>query len=618
MATTITIGGTEVSYQSFSIDVPLSPVDIAPSATVRTQARESIAPNDDVTITIDGAEIFSNASTTSAGEKSEVGGRKVKAEHDAVTLFGEAVDVSQANATDEDVLQAALSNANSGGSFTLDYAGTATSLGNDYTVENREVKQVFRDMMDRTSRVWWVDPAGSTIHVEPLGHRGTWQAIDTQTDKATVLRFNEGSRDSVRNDVTVVGTGEERVEGSDTDATSISTYGRQSEEVNVEYITTTGEAGDMASELLIPNPLASGKVLAGSNVGDVTQPLVNYTIDLTDVPKDIDETGLVVESQTIEQGRATLQVGEGSGVSLSNVNRMAKSRDDLTAGGDIYGTDRISDDAITSTKLVDTAVIEEKIADLSISETKIQDDSISTPKLKAEAVTAAKILAGTITAAEIAAGTLTANEIDVLDLDAADISILNGSGEGLEFNLSGSTVVMEPTPSGSAGIGSDSNRMGLSFFSTVHGGIVTDSIFPENPSDSSTNFQVVGEDFADNAFKPGEDNRNYIGTASQAFREMNAHNFVTASPDPIDAVDCGGLCDVDWYDNPPEPVRQRARDIGETDAEIPEDMDHTPVELGTMANWLLETCKSQQELIESQRDRLDDLAERVAALEEAG
>jgi len=370
---------------------------------------------------------------------------QVEAAHQARDVFEDTVSLSLTTPTTEEVLSAALSNADGGSNLTLSYSGTAVTLDNDYNVTDRPLKRVFRDMMDRTGRVWWVDPGGTTVNVEPLGGRGTWKTIDTQADRATLERFDTGSVDTVRNAVTVVGTGEEQVRATVEDSTSISTYGRRpgNSPYNVAYVTTQSEAQAVASELIITGPQPEGDLLVGSNVGDVTQPLANYQVDVLDSGKNINADNLVVEQQTITQGRANLTLGAGVGVSVEEINRQSKSQDDQNEPGSVYGNDRLASGSVTETELVDASVIESKLADLSVSLQKVQDDAIDTvkitdsaietPKLNSEAVTAAKILAdtitaneidaGTITALEIAADTLTANEIDTLDLATNQLSI---------------------------------------------------------------------------------------------------------------------------------------------------------------------------------------------------
>jgi len=316
-----------ITYSDFSIEVPTSSIAHAPSATVTTQVRESINPNQPIRIVIDGTTRFEGV-TESSGRKQQRGQVRLSAVHDAEALFEERVDLSLTSPTVSEVLDGALTNANRGSNFTLDYSGTDTSLSSDYEADNRQLSQIFRDMCDRTGRVWWVDPASHDIHVEPVGGRGLWKSLDAQADGVAVRSFDEGSVKTVRNDVTVNATAGENVTGTATDATSISEYGRRSEKVNIAYAATAAEADAYAQELIIPDPLAQGEIAVPQSVGTVEAPLVNYTVDLTDSPKDINATGLAVEKQTIEQGRATLKIGEGSGVSLENVNRNAKSRDD--------------------------------------------------------------------------------------------------------------------------------------------------------------------------------------------------------------------------------------------------------------------------------------------------
>jgi len=153
-------------------------------------------------------------------------------------------------------------------------------------------------------------------------------------------------------------------------------------------------------------------------------------VDVTDDAKGVSETGLVIEKQTIEQGRATLEIGEGSGVNLASVNRKSKSVGDTTEPGSVYGNDRLGDASVDSDQLVNTAVIESKLDDLAVTldkvapdaidETKITDGAVTTPKLFADAVVADKIASRTILADNIAVGTLTAVEMaaDIFGYDA--------------------------------------------------------------------------------------------------------------------------------------------------------------------------------------------------------
>lgn len=698
MTTEVYIDSTEVPYRDWDITIPTSPVDIAPSASVTTNANATIAANDAIEIDIDGTTVFAGY-TRSGGTISELGGVEVDAYHGGRDVFEDTVSLSITAPTDQQVLENALSAAGGGTTLTVDYTGITTPLNNAYECTDRSVKRIFRDMMDRTGRIWWIDPAGTTVHVQPLGDRGTWQAIDTQADRATLQRFDTGNVDTVRNAVTVVGTGEEQVRATVEDSTSINTYGRRpgNSPYNVSYVTAESEATAVADELIVSDPQPEGTLLVGSNVGDVTQPLANYQVDVTDQGKDLDIDNLVVEKQTIEQGQATLTLGAGAGVSIAEINRKSKSKDDQNEPGSVYDSDRIADDAISSAKIRDNAVdsfklengavqsinladgsvLTTKIDQFAITETEIADDAVTTPKLVAGAVEAGKISTGTITgtefdrvvdgevvgsediinlladkvifadtgdtadglttpengttviqggkietngvtalqidsdtitANEIMAGTITAELLDALQVDTQSLQIVNGSGDGVEFNESGGSVVLEPTTNGSGGIGSDFNRFGPSFFESLNMDIANIGAIGAQGSQIAEGFETGDETTADVYLRPTTDDTNYLGDSTKAYTQIHSHNFVTSSPDPIQSVDCDGLCDIDWYENPPEPVRERAREMGETDAEVPEGRDHTPVELSTMANFLLETCKAQQ-------TRIDDLEKRIERLE---
>jgi len=383
------------NYGEFEIEFGVSDVLVAPEATITLPRTADVSAGTRIRIREGDETIFEGNVVRTNPRRN--GPMRVDLEHDAFGLFEETVMLS-VSGTDRDVLEAALAEAS--GSWTLAYPGTGTTLGDDYETDGRTVKRVFRDMTDRVGRIWWVG-ADHTITVAPLGDGGLLASVDTSTDAARVDDWTPDDSDTVVNDVTVIGTGGEKVEGSADDAASIDEFGRKPERVNVEYIRSSSEANAYAAELLNAEPNASATVTVGASVADVAAPVVNQTLDVTDAQGTGMDAELPIESQTVTQGSAELGLGDGTGVNIAKFNRSEKSKADVTDEGSVYNTERIADAAIETPKLVD----------LSITETKIQDDSISTPKLQAEAVTANEILANSITAAQIDTLFLATNEI---------------------------------------------------------------------------------------------------------------------------------------------------------------------------------------------------------------
>ena len=473
------------NYGEFEIENGVSDVLIAPEATITVPRTAPVSAGTRIRIRESGETIFEGNAVRTKPRSN--GPMRVDLEHDAYGLFEETVDLS-VSGTDEDVLEAALAEAS--GSWTLAYSGTGTTLGDDYEADGRTVKRVFRDMVDRVGRVWWVD-VDHTIHVAPLGDGGLLASVDTSTDAARVDDFTPDDTDTVVNDVTVIGTGGEKVEGGDTDAGSLDECGRRPERVNVEYIRSQSEADDYASELLNPEPDASATVTVGASVADVASPVVNQTLDVTDEQGTGMNERLPIESQTVTQGSAELGLGDGTGVNIAKFNRSEKSKGDLTEPGSVYGNDRIGEGAIDTDQLVDTAVIESKLADLSVSLEKVQDDAIDTvkirddaieaPKILAEAVTAAKLdtdlaranrlLAGEIEAIDIQAGTITANEIDTLQITTQVLEIGVETDGKIIFEETdigvGLVTQMLPEADGMATLGAPSQR-----FDSIYGNIV--------------------------------------------------------------------------------------------------------------------------------------------------
>ena len=605
--------GTWVSvdnYGEFEIEFGVSDVLVAPEATITLPRTAPVSAGTRIRIRESGETIFEGNAVRTKPRSN--GPMRVDLEHDAYGLFEETVDLS-VSGTDRDVLEAALAAAS--GSWTLAYSGTATTLGDDYEADGRTVKRVFRDMVDRVGRIWWVD-VDHTITVAPLGDGGLLASVDTSTDAARVDDFTPDDTDTVVNDVTVIGTGGEKVEGGDDDAGSIDEFGRRPERVNVEYIRSQSEADDYATELLNPEPDASATVTVGASVADVAAPVVNQELDVTDEQGTGMDERLPIESQTVTQGSAELGLGDGTGVNIAKFNRAEKSKADTTEPGSQYGSDRI--------------------VDLAITETKIADDSISTPKLQANAVTANEILANSITAGEIDTLQLATGQL-AIGTDADDLLTFEtetiGSTEAIRIDPAGITTLGESSSrflrahfvdafaselsvsgiiradSGSTDIGTSSNE-----FRAIFAESLTASNFVDTDSLSSSTGTVFNDFNADRVLPVGGENSGNVGVTGDYWESMRAGAYFEESPEPLadGDIDLAELCECGWYDPPEyvrrESARKEAEAEGDDDAEADGMGDPAGLELGTVANYLLGVCAEQQSVI-------DDLAERVATLE---
>ena len=723
MTTTVEVrrGGSyeAIDYDDFRIDIGVSDVLVAPEATVTTQARESIDANQDIRITIDGTVRFEGV-TESSGTKRANGQVRLNCEHPAAALFEDTVTFTETGSpTDLDVLQAALANAERGGDFALSYDGSATALDSDYDADGRNLKTVFRDMMDRTSRVWWIDPATTTITVQPRGFRGTWQSLSSAADGISVQSFDEGSVDTVRNFVRVNATNEEVQSTTAEDSASVSEYGRRAETINIGYASTQLEALAMANELLIPDPLAEAEVLVPNDIGvDITEPLANYTVDVTDQAKNINGADLLIEQQTIEQGRVTLKAGEGTGVDLSSLNRKSKSQEDSFQGDElakIRGTLDEVDDGQNFSRVLSSALsgnvplLEQAIGDLdniedgqtfarvnqgnvdsnnfvllasSVGDLDDIDDGDNFGKVLTTALDAGEIIlseavgdlddiengssfgkvsttfltpgsgvfaqgvelddsrsldditvedidkgdATVIDGGEILTSSLTADEIDTLDLDTDQLSVTTPSGSGsLEFTATdlgfgfGDSVQIAPGGGASALLGGS----GAAFVS-----VWTEDVFKDTDNSGSVgspstafadmyaytyNTPAGLEIDGDTIRTPGAGVGN-SGVTGNYWQGVRSDAYFEESPEPLDGVDLDELCECGgWYD-PPEYIRResaRKEAQAEGDGDVPADGlgDPSGLELGTVANYLLETCRSQQE-------RINDLEARLSKLEQ--
>lgn len=635
----------EIPFGDFSIETGTSDVRLAPEATITTSNNVDIQPDQPLRITIDGTIRFEGR-TISGGSRRGDGRRRVQAEHDAFRIFNEAVSVS--GSTDAATILSDALAATSFGSFTLDYTGTSETLAETYAVDGRKVKQIFRDITDRTNRVFWVDAVDNTITVQPRGGRGEFASVTLPGDQASVQEYENGSVRSVENDITVVGTGEERVEGRATDQTSIDTYGRRSEQFNVSYVTTQAEAEDAAAELLTPEPLDSASVLLGPSIGtNPDQTLANFQLRVTDPSVGLDDDVFVIQSQKIEQGRVEVDIGEAATSGIDSINRQQKSNRDTADVGSIIGETSIADGSIVESKLdalsvsvdkiQDEAVAEAKVRQDAISETKVQDDSISTPKLQvgsvtagtidtaavtataidadaveagkidADAVGAREIIAASITADEIDSNTITANEIDTVFLDTDQFEV-SGAGGTFEVNSKfndflGDTITLEFTGFGTIG------HLGADGPDIIYCGSVEADRGIEVTDDGTSQTALIQEGDGNIRILPDSDGVGNIGVLGSAWSTMRATSFIEDSPEPADAETArlDELLEVDWYAPP------RYVDADQRRRNTPDD-DHG-VELGHMTNYLLEVCKEQQKMIDAKQDRIDDLEARLETLE---
>lgn len=641
-----------------SVEYGIADELLAPKAKVRTDVREDINAAQRLRVKDDSGDIIFEGDTRSSGTRSADGSRAVEARHDAYAVFADSVSISVTSPTDQDVLQAALNAAEGGSAFTLSYGPTPVSLGDDYNVDDRSVKRIFEDMIDRAGRVYHTG-VSNTITVADSGAGGLWKSISPGDDPAQVRKYDEGDVESVINAVTVNGTAAEKVSATAEDSSSISTYGRRTgrSPYNISYISSTVEAQDMADALLEPTPQSTATVQATDGVGDITVSHINETIDITDPNGTGADETLTVVGQTIQPQQTEFTLGAGGQTfATGRVNRSEKSKGDVTEAGSVYNSDRIADDAVEESKLVDLSVTEQKLSDLavatnklqsnavingklsdlSVSETKIQDDSIATPKLQAEAVTASEIEADTITAAEIAAGTitafeieadtitageidsrtitaleiaadsLTANEINALNLDVGQITV----GD-FEFSSSGGRTILEPANDGDGEIGTPTDRMNVinsinADFESLFAAQATfdaDATDPIEVKDGSFGTEIV----------PENDETCTLGTTSQAFESVVSTNYITETPERLGGVDAAEITGYDWR-YPPKYVAQRKAGGSANEAY----RKHNPndgVELAHMANYLFEVCKDQQSKIESLESTVDDLESRLADLE---
>lgn len=641
-----------IKYGSFEIEFGVSDLLIAPEATVTAPRTSPVSSGERLRIREDGGTTFEGR--VQRTKPRVQGPMRIEAEHDAHALFDDTVTLD-VTGTDEDVLQAALSDADPG-AWTLTYVGTPTTLGDDYAVEGRSVKRVFRDMVDRVGRVWWVG-VDHTITVAEYGAGGQLAAVDTAADDASVTEYIPDDIETVLNDVTVVGTGGEKVTGSASDSGSISEYGRQPERLNVSYIESASEADAYASEVLNPQPDAAATIRVGASVADVASPVVNQTLDVTDTQGTGMDEELVIEKQTVAQGSAELALGEGAGTNVEKFNRREKSKEDKFEGDNLDKIGGNLDDVEDGSdfgKILQSAIdngrhtLSAAVGDLD----NIQDGG-----------TFARVRSGNVDEDNFVLLATSVGDLDDIDdgsqygrvlttgIDAGNIVLAEAVGnlDDIEDGSSfGKVAITNLTPGGAVfatGVELDDNRDLGSITTTdaaksrtvIDGGeILTGSLTADEVdtldletgqititgTDVNTSLIFEEDSLSDDYFiypdggadlrigkdtdpvdnivtfqaAPPSDNTGQIGTPSQAYTGVTAYNFndaATGQPINDGGDPLSGLSDGD---GPPEYAEQTDAD-GET----------TGYSINKMARGVWDVVRAQQRVIEDLEARIDDL-----------
>ena len=571
----------EIQYRDYRIELGTQKSQAIPKANINTSGNADVAEGDQIRILVDGSAVFQGI--VRSGTYGERGQRRLKCKHPAADLFNDAVTVPVASRSNENHLNEALFQAAEGGDYSLTFNAPTSTF--EYGIEEpRKLRRVFRDIVDEQGYIYQVDPVAKEIVVDTAGGSGSWQSFDTASDPISIRQWDPGDLDTVRNAVTVIGTGDEAAEATAEDNTSISKYGRRTGNSPYQYrgVRDQATAQAIAEALLQPEPLANGKLRVPENIATVYESHVNETLTLTDDPRDISSQTVTVTKQRIEPGQTTLEVGEGGeSFAIDDTERDSASARDVTRPGSVYGGDRIADQSITDTELVDLSVTEQKLADLAVAlekvqddaidTTKVRDDAIETPKLAAgsviaekiesdtitaneiaaDTITALEIAAGEITANEIASGTITANEIDTLSLDSNVLFISpSTTGSEIQFGLDADfdETAMKPASNDTCQVGTRDDFFNYGYFQNANiPNAFLDTIDLLNEIndrfqiDAGGSFELVFTEDPNssyNTFKPSGDTYGVLGTgdgssADDAWGEVHTHNLYEYSPQPL-------------------------------------------------------------------------------------
>lgn len=213
-----------------------------------------------------------------------------------------------------------------------DYEVNATGVTEEVTLtsfetENVKVKDVMRDIFDRALEVVRVDTLNKVFYLEDENARGEFgTGYETSTDKMRINNFEEGSVETIINEVIIYTpfAPSDYAEASSSD--SISEYGERSKIYNLEYITTDEEGQAMADAILgvKKDPQPQAEILLGGDL-KTYEDITNRNITISSDPLRIDETTLLIEKQIMSEGLTELRAGRGSSWGIEEDNREKRS-----------------------------------------------------------------------------------------------------------------------------------------------------------------------------------------------------------------------------------------------------------------------------------------------------
>lgn len=425
---------TEIQARQYEVTLGTQQTHVVPTATVTAAGTTDATAGDDIRIATDGRIVFQGQIRKATyGER---GQKRITAKHPAADLFSESVSLPTQTLTPENHLLIALAAATGGSEFTLTVPVSSETV--QYGAETeRNLRAVFRDVADLAEKVFHVRPVAKEILLVSEGSGGSWRAIDTDAGDGVIRRWSDGNIDTVRNAVTVIGTGGIATQAVAENSQSISTYGRRTGNSPYKYrgVTSQAAAQAAAESLLRPEPLPSGTVVIpeDSTTPSIYAPRINQTVTLTDELRDLNSQTLTVTKQVIQPGRTEVTLGPGGeAYATDETTRSERSGQDTTRPGSVYDTPRLADGAVTNDVLgagaVDTdnlkpgATTDAKIADLAISTAKIQDRAIANGKLESDAVGTDKIQAFSVESSKISAGAVTSGELADLSVSESKVT----------------------------------------------------------------------------------------------------------------------------------------------------------------------------------------------------
>jgi len=327
---------TSINVSDWNIEYGLTQSFFAPTGKIKFDKSVSIPAESLVRIYVDGVKRLEGQSL-SAGTLEGDGNKSIKIQNYGYDIMEEDVSISLTGVYPEDVIGAVLDKVSPSGYSSSNLTTiNSPSISSTIDYENEDkAKKIIREMCSRAGYVLKIGP-DKDFTFEP----SEYNDYGTITDY-NVEEYTEDDIQTVVNKVEVVGTGgESPVRATASDFSYVDRVKKR--KYNVSYISTSGEASNLANKRLKPEPNDTGKLLVGGS--DYTSAnITNQTVSFDLSYLNLGTVTALITHQKISEGGMVLTVGVGSDFGREEQNKGRYSDEDKAEEG-ADNTDKVLDE----------------------------------------------------------------------------------------------------------------------------------------------------------------------------------------------------------------------------------------------------------------------------------